>query len=221
MRNIHHNIVTNVSDILLDIDGVLLDQSFDNLFWGELVPLELSKVQNISIENAKNEIYKTAEKVKGTMPWYELKFWENKYNLDLVNVALNNSAEIAFLPRAEETLKKLADLDKRIILMTNCDRRLLNVKASVVPFMKYVDGCVSCVEIGAVKESQDFWGPAFKLFNIDKERSLFADDNINVVNSAIQAGIFNSFQVLEPTSDGSVINKPNSNFTIKNIGELI
>ena len=53
--------------------------------------------------------------------------------------------------------------------MTNCDRRLLNVKASVVPFMKYVDGCVSCVEIGAVKESQDFWGPAFEIFNIDTE----------------------------------------------------
>jgi putative hydrolase of the HAD superfamily len=221
MRNIHHNIVTNVSDILLDIDGVLLDQSFDNLFWGELVPLELSTVQNISIENAKNEIYETAEKVKGTMPWYELEFWESKYNLDLIKVATNNCSKIAFLPRSEETLKKLADLDKRIILMTNCDRRLLNVKASIVPFMKYVDGCVSCVEIGAVKESQDFWGPAFELFNIDTEKSLFADDNINVVNSAIQAGIFNSFQVLEPTSDGSVINKPNSNFTIKNIGELI
>ena len=221
MRNIHHSILTNVSDILLDIDGVLLDQNFDNLFWGELVPLELSKVQNISIEKAKNEIYKTAEKVKGTMPWYELKFWESKYNLNLVNVALNNSTKITFLPKAEDTLKKLADLDKRIILMTNCDRRLLNVKASIVPFMKYVDGCVSCVEIGAVKESQDFWGPAFELFNIDKERSLFADDNINVVNSAIQAGIFNSFQVLEPTGDGSVINKPNSNFTIKNIGGLI
>jgi len=36
MRNLHSNIVTNVSDILLDIDGVILDQSFDNLFWQEL-----------------------------------------------------------------------------------------------------------------------------------------------------------------------------------------
>ena len=206
---------------MLDIDGVLLDQNFDNLFWGELVPLELSKVQNISIEKAKNEIYKTAEKVKGTMPWYELKFWESKYNLNLVNVALNNSTKITFLPKAEDTLKKLADLDKRIILMTNCDRRLLNIKASIVSFMKYVDGCVSCVEIGAVKENQDFWGPAFKLFNIHAEKSLFVDDNIKIVNSAIKAGIYNSFQVLEPTGDGSVIYEPSSNFTIRNISELI
>ena len=28
MRNLHYNIVANVSDILLDIDGVLLEQSF-------------------------------------------------------------------------------------------------------------------------------------------------------------------------------------------------
>ena len=80
MRNLHSNIVTNVSDILLDIDGVILDQSFDNLFWQELGPLELSSSKSISIESAKAEIKKTASKIHGTLPWYELEYWENKYD---------------------------------------------------------------------------------------------------------------------------------------------
>ena len=221
MRNLHSNIVTNVSDILLDIDGVILDQSFDNLFWQELVPLELSSSKGISIESAKAEIKKTASKIHGTLPWYELEYWENKYDLDLLTVAREHSSKINYLPDSEKALKKLASLNKRVILLTNCDPRLLNVKAKAIPFMQYVDGCISCVEIGAVKESQKFWGPAFRHFNINPDFSLFADDNLYVVNSSIKAGILNSFQVLEPTGDGSVINEPGTDLTIKNIGDLI
>ena len=74
MRNLHSNIITNASDILLDIDGVILDQSFDNLFWQELIPLKLSISKNISLEEAKLEIKTTASKIYGTLPWYELEF---------------------------------------------------------------------------------------------------------------------------------------------------
>ncbi len=51
--------------------------------------------------------------------------------------------------------------------------------------------------------------------------SLFADDNLYVVKAAVKAGIENSFQVLEPTSDGSIINEPKAILTIRNIGDLI
>ena len=87
MRNLHSNIITNASDILLDIDGVILDQSFDNLFWQELIPLKLSISKNISLEEAKLEIKTTASKIYGTLPWYELEFWENRYDIDFLSVA--------------------------------------------------------------------------------------------------------------------------------------
>jgi len=221
MRNPHSSIVTNASDILLDIDGVLLDLSFDNLFWQELIPLKLASSKNISIEEAKTEIKKTASKIYGTLPWYELEFWESRYDIDFLSVANKHSSKINFLPDSEKILQQLASLDKRIILLTNCDPRLLNIKANAVPFMQYVDGCISSVEIGAVKENQNFWGPAFRYFNINPNFSLFADDNLYVVNSAIKAGIKNSFQVLEPTGDGSIINKPDATLTIRNISDLI
>lgn len=221
MRNLHHNIVANVSDILLDIDGVLLDGKFDNLFWEELVPLELSLTKNISIEDAKTEIYKTASEVKGTLPWYELEYWEKRYDIDLLKVANAFSSKISFLPKSEKALTKLSSLDKRIILLTNCDPRLLAVKAKTVPFMKYVDGCMSAIELGTVKEKQDFWNTAFQHFQINPKESLFADDSIGVVKSSIKAGIKNSFQVLEPTGNGSVAHEPQTTLTIKNISELV
>ena len=221
MRNLHSNIITNASDILLDIDGVILDQSFDNIFWQELIPLKLSTSKNISLEAAKLEIKTTASKIYGTLPWYELEFWENRYDIDFLSVAAEHSSKINFLPNAEQTLNQLSSLDKRIILLTNCDPRLLNIKASSVPFMQYVDGCISSVELGVVKEHQGFWSKAFRYFNINPKFSLFADDNLYVVNAAVKAGIENSFQVLEPTSNGSIINEPEAILTIRNIGDLI
>jgi HAD superfamily hydrolase (TIGR01509 family) len=221
MRNLHSNIITNASDILLDIDGVILDQSFDNLFWQELIPLKLSISKNISLEEAKLEIKTTASKIYGTLPWYELEFWENRYDIDFLSAAAEHSSKINFLPNAEQVLNQLSSLDKRIILLTNCDPRLLNIKAGSVPFMQYVDGCISSVELGVVKEHQGFWSKAFRYFNINPKFSLFADDNLYVVNAAIKAGIENSFQVLEPTSNVNIINEPEAILTIRNIGDLI
>ena len=63
MVNMHLNILTDVTYILLDIDGVFLDQNFDNLFWMEWVPEAVAASNGISLDDAKEDIYKTSEGV--------------------------------------------------------------------------------------------------------------------------------------------------------------
>ena len=220
MVYMHSNILTDVTDILLDIDGVLLDLSFDKKFWEELVPQEVSSIKNIPIDEAMRDVLGASKALYGTLPWYELSYWEQKYGVNLINVARENSMYAKFLPGAEATLKKISASNKRIIFLTNCDSRLLKVKANQVPFMQYADEWLSAVDIGVVKEEQGFWKSAFNKFNIIPENSIFVDDNIAVVNAALKAGIKKSINVTMPSGDLSVQNQSEAKLSFKNIEEL-
>jgi hypothetical protein len=87
MSNFHTNILTESSYILLDIDGVILDQNFDNLFWMEWLPEAVAHNKGISLNDAKKDIYKTSKELYGTLPWYELRFWEDRYETNLIAIA--------------------------------------------------------------------------------------------------------------------------------------
>ena len=42
----------NIDNVLLDMDGTLLDLSFDNYFWLEFLPQKISDHKTISLEEA-------------------------------------------------------------------------------------------------------------------------------------------------------------------------
>ena len=221
MVYMHSNILTDVSNILLDIDGVLLDQNFDNLFWMEWVPEAVASSHDISLNAAKEDIYKTSKELYGTLPWYELKFWEDKYKVDLLSIADKNKSYAMFIDGAEEALKFISSLDKNICFLTNCDSRLLKIKSSQVPLLNYADGWISSVDIGVVKEDQKFWKIALEKLNIQPSKSIFFDDNINIVNSAARYGIKKTVHVTEPTNNNSVIYESNAKMQISKLADLI
>ena len=221
MVYMHSNILTDVSNILLDIDGVLLDQNFDNLFWMEWVPEAVASSHDISLNAAKEDIYKTSKELYGTLPWYELKFWEDKYKVDLLSIADKNKSYAMFIDGAEEALKFISSLDKNIFFLTNCDSRLLKIKSSQVPLLNYADGWISSVDIGVVKEDQKFWKIALEKLNIQPSKSIFFDDNINIVNSAARYGIKKTVHVTEPTNNNSVIYESNARMQISRLADLI
>ena len=221
MVYMHSNILTDVSNILLDIDGVLLDQNFDNLFWMEWVPEAVASSHDISLNAAKEDIYKTSKELYGTLPWYELKFWEDKYKVDLLSIADKNKSYAMFIDGAEEALKFISSLDKNIFFLTNCDSRLLKIKSSQVPLLNYADGWISSVDIGEVKEDQKFWKIALEKLNIQPSKSIFFDDNINIVNSAARYGIKKTVHITEPTNNNSVIYESNAKMQISKLADLI
>ena len=221
MVYMHSNILTDVSNILLDIDGVLLDQNFDNLFWMEWVPEAVASSHDISLNAAKEDIYKTSKELYGTLPWYELKFWEDKYKVDLLAIADKNKSYAMFIDGAEEALKFISSLDKNIFFLTNCDSRLLKIKSSQVPLLNYADGWISSVDIGVVKENQKFWKIAQEKLNIQPSKCIFFDDNINIVNSAARYGIKKTVHVTEPTNNNSVIYESNAKMKISKLADLI
>jgi len=221
MSNFHTNILTESSYILLDIDGVILDQNFDNLFWMEWLPEAVAHNKGISLNDAKKDIYKTSKELYGTLPWYELRFWEDRYETNLIAIAEKNKSYAMFIDGAHEALQFIASLDKKVFFLTNCDSRLLKVKSSQVPLLNFADNWISSVDIGVVKEDQKFWKIALEKLNIQPSKSIFFDDNINIVNAATKYGIKKSVHVTEPTNNNSVIYESNAKIQIRKLSDLI
>ena len=185
------------------------------------MPIEVAKAKNVTFDDAKAEVVSMGKTLEGTLPWYELSHWEKFFNIDLIKPALENVSLINFLPGAEKTLKRLSKKDIKLILLTNCDSRLLNVKSDSVPFLQYVDACQSSTDLGFIKEDKDYWNLIFKKFKIDPSASIFLDDNKSIIKMAKNCGIESAYHVLEPTSDQSVIYESNGLACLKNITKLI
>ena len=187
----------------------------------EWVPEAVALNKSISLNDAKEDIYKTSKELYGTLPWYELRFWEERYETNLIGIAEKNKSYAMFIDGAHEALQFIASLDKKVFFLTNCDSRLLKVKSSQVPFLEFADSWISSVDIGVVKEDQNFWKIALEKLNIEPSKSIFFDDNINIVNAANKYGIKKSVHVTEPTNNNSVIYESNAKIQIRKLNSLI
>ena len=187
----------------------------------EWLPEAVAHNKGISLNDAKKDIYKTSKELYGTLPWYELKFWEDRYETNLIAIAEKNKSYAMFIDGAHEALQFIAYLDKKVFFLTNCDSRLLKVKSSQVPLLNFADNWISSVDIGVVKEDQKFWKIALEKLNIQPSKSIFFDDNIDIVNAATKYGIKKSVHVTEPTNNNSVIYESNAQIQIRKLSDLI
>lgn len=187
----------------------------------EWLPEAVAHNKGISLSDAKKDIYKTSKELYGTLPWYELRFWEDRYETNLIAIAEKNKSYAMFIDGAHEALQFIASLDKKVFFLTNCDSRLLKVKSSQVPLLNFADNWISSVDIGVVKEDQKFWKIALEKLNIQPSKSIFFDDNINIVNAATKYGIKKSVHVTEPTNNNSVIYESNAKIQIRKLSDLI
>jgi putative hydrolase of the HAD superfamily len=93
-------------------------------------------------------------------------------------------------------------------------------KDAKTDFVKYFDAVFSSHTFGAPKEDQRFWNAVREVEPFDLDRSLFVDDNANVLRAAREAGIRHIRAVRKPDSAGSV--RPHPDFlAIDAVSELM
>jgi FMN phosphatase YigB (HAD superfamily) len=90
-----------------------------------------------------------------------------------------------------------------------------------VPILDYADNWISGVDIGVAKEDQKFWEIATEKLSINSSESIFFDDNISIINSALKYGIKKSVHITEPTNNNSVINKSDAKIQIRKLSDLV
>jgi HAD superfamily hydrolase (TIGR01509 family) len=180
---------STIDTVLLDLDGTLLDQAYDNQIWGELVPQRFAQANRLEESAAQAEIARRYAVYHGTIKGYCIDFWSRELGVDIAALHRELRSQVDWLPGAREFLARMRAAGKRLVLLTNSHPSALAVKHEQTGVLDYLDASATSHEFGFPKEDARFWPAARARFGFDPERSLFADDNPRVLGAARAAGI--------------------------------
>jgi HAD superfamily hydrolase (TIGR01509 family) len=178
-----------IDTVLLDLDGTLLDQAYDNHIWRDLVPQRFAVAQSMDLQAAYAEIARRFAERSGTLDWYCIDYWSRTLGVDIAALHREVRSHVAWLPGARDFLLRMRAAGKRLLLLTNSHPIALAVKHEQSGVLDYLDAAVTSHEFGAPKEHAQFWAAARARFAFDPGRSLFADDNSKMLEAARQARI--------------------------------
>ena len=179
----------DIDTVLLDLDGTLLDQAYDNHIWRDLIPQRFAVLRGLDLHEAYAEIARLFAGRSGTLDWYDIDYWTRTLGVDVTALHREVRSHVAWLPGAQEFLVRMRAAGKRLVLLTNSHPAALAVKHEQTGVLDYLDAAVSSQEFGAPKEQAQFWQAARARFGYDPARSLFADDNSRMLEAARQSGV--------------------------------
>lgn len=180
---------SNIDDVLLDMDGTLLDRHFDNFFFEEELPRRYAKLHALSHEEARDRLMSMYRSVEGQLAWTDLHYWTKRVGIDVVAMHKELDHMIGFLPGAEEFLRRLRKLGKRVTIVTNAHEAGVLIKVAKTGLDRYVDRIVDAFEVGSLKMRPEYWPNCRRLLGFDPSRSLFMDDDEGCLLAARQFGI--------------------------------
>jgi putative hydrolase of the HAD superfamily len=191
-----------IDTVLLDMDGTLLDLSFDNHFWLDLVPQHYGRLNGLSAAEAKTRLGPKFRAVEGTLDWYCIDYWSRELGFDVAAVKNDARERVTFHPGAQEFLTKLGALGKRRVLLTNAHPRALAIKDQQVGLLRHFDAVYSTHPFGRPKEDPAFWASFQASEPFDPRRTLFVDDSPPVLRAARAFGVAWLRAILRPDSAG-------------------
>lgn len=213
---------SEVTYILLDMDGTLLDKYFDDYFWQHLVPEKYAEKHDITFGKAKSELFSRYKRHEGTLNWTDIDFWSEELKLDIPALKEQIRHLIEVHPHVEEFLAISKERDKKIFLLTNAHYKTLKIKLRKTMLGEYFDRVITSFDMSAPKEDMDFWKRAEKTLGFVKERSLFIDDSEENLVKAAEFGI--RYVALKSTPDLKKQHEDSNNgrfFIIEEFRELL
>lgn len=190
----------NIDTVLLDMDGTLLDLEFDSHFWLQQVPQALSEKRAISFEDASNIIYDEYLAVQHTMNWYCFDYWSQRLGLDIYGMTSAAGHRVRLREDTTPFLHALRHAGQQTILLTNAHPHSLAVKVEQTGLDQLLDLLISTHTLGYPKEDQRLWQAVQQQLGFDPQRTLFIDDNENLLDAANTFGIRYCLGVQNPDS---------------------
>jgi HAD superfamily hydrolase (TIGR01509 family) len=191
---------SEIDDVLLDLDGTLLDLDFDNHFWQVLVPQAWGSTRGLDAAAARALLKPRFDACAGTLAWYSTDYWSRELELDIAALKRSDAHRIRWLPGARDFLALSRERGKRLLLLTNAHPDALAIKHECSGVLEYFDAAYSSHQFGAPKEDARFWRALHDVEPIDYRRSLFADDSPSVLRAARAAGIGHIRAIRRPDS---------------------
>jgi FMN phosphatase YigB (HAD superfamily) len=207
---------SDVDDVLLDMDGTLLDRHFDNFFFEEELPRRYAVKHGLPFPEARDRLLALYRAVEGELDWTDLTYWTKTLDIDVVALTKELDHLIDFLPDAREFLGGLRSLGKRVHLVTNAHAAGVEIKVARTGLDRHLDRIVTAFDVGYLKMRREYWPECQRLLGFDPERSLYIDDDEACLEAAAGHGIAHLFHSAKSSS--RLPPQPSSRF--RSIGSL-
>jgi putative hydrolase of the HAD superfamily len=200
---------SEISTVLIDMDGTILDLHFDNHFWLEHLPLRYSEKMSISLAVAKEKLKTDYLAVVGTIEWYCLDYWSERTEMSIKELKREIQHLIQLRSDAKNFLIALKASGRDVVMVTNAHPEALSLKIERTQLDQYFDTLYSTHEFGVSKESQILWQRLQTKHGFDCDKTLFIDDSVEILKSAQQYGIKHLLAIANPDSkkEANVINE--------------
>ena len=200
----------DISWVLLDMDGTLLDKHFDDYFWETLVPEEFATRQGLPLPAARQEVFARYQREEGTLNWTDIDFWSRELDLDIPALKEGIRHLIEVHPDTEGFLQFLRRQQKNVALVTNAHWKTLGLKMNHTGLLGYFDQVISSFDLGHPKEDLRFWQILRDRLAFDPAHTLLADDNLDVLATAKRYGL--KYIVFKAKSSSQLPPATNSHF---------
>ncbi|HEX5646139.1 MAG TPA: HAD family hydrolase [Nitrospira sp.] len=178
-----------IDDVLLDMDGTLLDRHFDNFFFEEELPRRYAALHDLSFEASRDRLMAMYRSVEGELAWTDLHYWTERVGIDVVALHKELDHMIGFLPEAEEFLQHIRQLGKRVTIITNAHEAGVAIKTAKTGLDRLVGRIVDAFEVGYLKMRPEYWPSCQRLLGFDPARSLYIDDDEGCLIAAKRFGV--------------------------------
>lgn len=193
---------SNIDKVFLDLDGTLLDLHFDNHFWLEHVPVRYAEKHGLDHAEARQVLHGKYSAVANSLNWYCVEYWSRELQLDIPDLKREVSHKIAVRPEVEDFLQFVHMHGKRVVLVTNAHSASVTIKMHKTGLDRHFDRIITSHELGYAKEELPFWPTLHKVEPFDAQRTLFIDDNFNVLDAAKHYGVKYLYAIRKPDSQG-------------------
>lgn len=198
-----------IDDVLLDMDGTLLDRHFDNFFFEEELPRRYAALHGLPFGESRDRLMAMYRSVEGELAWTDLHYWTERVGIDVVAMHRELDHLIGFLPGAEPFLTEIRRRGKRITILTNAHVAGVEVKTAKTGLARYVDRIVDAAEVGYLKMRPEYWPTCQRLVGFDPGRALFVDDDEGCLHAAQRFGLA---QIIHSAKSSSQLPAESSNF---------
>ena len=183
-------IFKDIECLLIDMDGVILDNAYDNDFWQNQIPEVIADSKGIAFDDAKRLAIQIFNYKKNTKDWYDVDYWSNMLNIDIEAQKRSEKSfsRISLYDGVIDTLSVLKNKTK-MILITNAHRNTLNIILEKYNLSPYFDEMVCAHELNYVKEDIQLWYMLRSKYRLDYEKTLLVEDTINNINVGLSAGL--------------------------------